>query len=112
MAPERAIAGTSGLQLRRRLARLGETRGIFCAGRRTGRIELFELVHRYRRLVGIGPLVVRVEIDGRQAAMSDLADQLSHLQTPVAEMDVADHIPSVHPEEPLQRVTNNGGAQV
>src|SRR6202035_439332 len=54
----------------------------------------------------------RVKIDGRDVPPADLGDQLSHWQSPVAEMHIAQHAPGIGSEESLQRVAYDGRPQM
>ncbi len=112
MLPECAITGSPGLQIRGRLTRFGEPRLVGSAGRDRCGIDLFEIVHRDRRLTRIGAGESRFEIDRRDVAMADFRDELSHLQAPVAEMDIARHSPGIGAEKALQRVADDRRAQV
>ena len=61
---------------------------------------------------GYGPLNGGVEIDRRDAAQFHFGDQLAHLQAPIAQMHVADHMPAIGAVKPLQAIADDGGAQM
>ena len=112
MLPQRTIARAAVLQIRGRLARFFEPRRIGFAGCRRRRIDLFQIIHRHRRLRRVWPFEIHIEIDGRNAAMFDLRDELAHLQAPVAQMHIACDLPSVGTKESLQGVADHRGTQM
>jgi hypothetical protein len=112
MLPQRAIARAPGLQVDGGAARRFQPRRIGLAGGGGARIERFQIVHRHRRVLGIGPGEVGVKIKRRAPFQLDFRDQLAHLQAPVAQMHVADHRPAIGAVKPLQAIADDGGAQM
>ena len=112
MLPQRAITRSTRLQFGRRLARFIEPPLVRFAGRGRGRIDGLQVVHRHRRGFRIGTGERRIEVDWRHAAMLDFGDQLTHLQAPVAEVNVARHRPAVCAVEPLQAVADDSRPQM
>ncbi len=112
MPPQSAIAGPAVLQFHRGAARRLQPGRIGLARRGSRRIELFQILHRDRRLLRVRTFKGGVEIDGRQALDLDFRDQLAHLQPPVADMDIAHHRPAIGAEQPLQAVADHGRAQM
>ena len=43
---------------------------------------------------------------------SDFGNQLAHLQAPIAQMDIADHLPAIGAIKPLQAIADDGGTQM
>ena len=111
MGPERAVARTAALQLRRGLACAVAEHRVFLGHCRSGRIEALEVLQRHRALGREGAVALGQELPGL-ALVADGNDQQTHLEPPIAEMGVAPDRVAPKAENPLQALADDRTAQV
>ena len=112
MPPQRAVTRPAGLQLHRRKPRRIQSGGIAFAGRRSFGIKLLQVIHADGRFLRIRRAIRGIEIGQIGIADRKLGNELAHLQSPIAEMHVADDFPAIGAKQPLQAIADDRGAQM
>ena len=109
--PDSPVAPAALLQL------VGSHMGLLCKHGirllgRSGGVDLLQLGEGEGGLGGILAGIVGIEVGEFRLALLELSDDQTHLQTPVAQVNIADGLVAQVLVQPLQSLTNDGGTQV
>ena len=112
MLPQRAVTRPAGLEFHRGLTGgLGEFRVAFFSLAGLG-IQLLQVTDGHRGLFGIQPRIAGVEIGQVGLAVPETLDDETHLQPPVAQVHVADHIVAQKTADPHDALADDGGPEM
>ena len=110
--PQSPVTRTSGLEFHRGLPRgLGEIRVVFFSFAGLW-IQFFQIGDTHRWRVRIGSGCSRIEIRKVRPAAPKALDNESHLQAPVAQVHVADHLVADEAADPHDALSDDRGAEV
>ena len=112
MIPQSAVSPVSLLQL------MSCRHGFFFIGfvfLGTGagrRIDLLQFTDGKGRFLGIFSLIIYLKINQIRLSFLQFCNNQPHLQSPVSQMHIADHLMSQETSHPFYTFTNDGGAQM
>ena len=112
MIPQSAVSPVSLLQL------MSCRHGFFFIGfvfLGTGagrRIDLLQFTDGKGRFLGIFSLIIFLKINQIRLSFLQFCNNQPHLQSPVSQMHIADHLMSQETSHPFYTFTNDGGAQM
>ena len=112
MLPQRALAALAVLQAEGLLVCAGGEGFVLLAPCAGGRVDALELRDRERRFGGILAGKVRVKVGKTRLFILQLRHDEAHLQSPVAQVDIADHMVAEEAVDPLERFADDGAAQM
>ena len=110
--PERTISAYAILKFLRILQRALLVSFVHLALSAGRRVNLFQIRYGKRRLLRIFSLIAFIKIRKLRLSFLQLCNDLPHLQPPVAQMDIADHLMPRIAQNPFHALSDDCSAQM